>query len=301
MDNKADRKTVHKKNPQASSKHFTLFQTVSLRPKATDSWDGPHFRLHQCGVDYSREAWAPHALFMDAIDPEGTWLYVLSGVLYYKIGGERRRVEAGQALVTRHPDPGWLVRPSGTQPLHTLWLNVTGEESLRFFDYLHIKYGQIQNIPPKSEPVRLAKKLIRLVAAEPGRPAFFWSAKTFQWLNAWWQCLHEHHPRVERVLMNATPSSRLISYGPKTFKKFASEMGYSRAYLTRKLSDQWNRSPGKVLREARLEEAARLLRTTRLSIYEIAEKVGYSAVASLSRAFVRQFKQTPRDYRRFHQ
>ena len=98
-------------------------------------------------------------------------------------------------------------------------------------------------------------------------------------------------------MLNAIEPSRLISYAPRSVKNFATEMGYSRAYLTRKLSQQWHRPPGKVLREVRLQDAASLLRTTRMSIAEVSAKVGYATSASFCRAFSTHFKQSPRQYR----
>ena len=278
-------------------KHYQTNGTV--RPTA-DSWDGPHFRLAQGGIEYVETARSPHAFFMDAMEAEGSWIYVLSGHLYYGIGNDRHRVDAGKALITRRPDPGWLLRPADGMPLYTVWLHVSGEPAMRMFDFLHLKYGQIQHLPLDCQAVQLARSLIRQVAAHPKRPAHLRTEKTFQWLNAWWQCAQENYRPREKVLLEALKPTRLISFAPQTIKNFAVEMGYSRSYLTRKLTQQWSDSPGKILRRVRLEEAARLLRTTRLNLQEISTKVGYSTTASFSRAFVQQYKQPPIAYRHDH-
>ncbi len=268
-----------------------------VRPQA-DSWNGPYFRLFSCGINDYRETPPPHGMFLDAMEPLGCWEYVLSGSIYYKLGGERYRVDAGQAVISRRPDPGWMLRPVGDVPVQVIWTAVTGDMALRMFDFLHLKFGQIQTLPLDSHPVRLAGRLVNLVAAEPKRSAHFWSQKTVEWMNAWWQCADEHHAGRKRIQLNATRPSRLISYAPKTIKNFATEMGYSVAHLSRKLSKQWHRSPGKVLREVRLNDAAMLLRTTRLNINEIATKIGYSSPAAFSRAFIKMHQQTPSAYRR---
>ena len=54
------------------------------------------------------------------------------------------------------------------------------------------------------------------------------------------------------------------------------------------------------LRNARLEKAAELLRTTELSIKEIAAQVGYRHASSLDRGFKHVFGFEPADYRRRH-
>jgi len=237
-------------------------------------------------------------MFMDAMETGRCWEFVLSGTIYYRLGTERYRVETGQALVTSRPDPGWMFRPVKDVPVQTLWIGMKGQQATQMFDFLHLKFGQIQTFPPDSEVVTQAQRLVELAAESPHQSAKFWSEQLFHWLNTWWECAESsHRPRLKGSLEAIAPS-RLISYAPHSIKNFAKEMGYSRAYLTQKLSRQWLRSPGVVLREARLNDAAEMLRTTRLNVGEIATKVGYSTAASFSRAFIRKFTQSPRDYRR---
>lgn len=237
---------------------------------------------------------------MDAMEPEGAWTYVLSGALYYEIGSTRHRVNAGQALVTRRPEPGWLLRPADVLPLNTLWIHVKGEQAMRIFDFLHVKFGQIQSLPLESEAVQLARNLVQLVADQAHRPAHFWSEKTFQWMNAWWKCAQENAAPTHQTFLAATKPSRLISFAPRSVKGFAAEMGYSRSYLSQKLRQQWGGTPGEVLRKVRLEEAARMLRSTKRSIREVAESVGYTSPAAFSRAFAKAYGQVPLAYRRSH-
>lgn len=54
------------------------------------------------------------------------------------------------------------------------------------------------------------------------------------------------------------------------------------------------------LRNARLQKAAELLRTTELSIKEIAAQVGYHHASSLDRGFKQKFAFEPADYRKRH-
>jgi len=272
-----------------------------LRPKPAAS-DAPHFILFQCGINHISTPQRRYALFMDAMEPRtlATWEYVVSGTMYYQLHGEKYRVEAGQALVIQRPDPGWLIRPCEKEPLHVIWVQVTGPLALEVFGYLHHKYGQVQSFPPGCETVRLAKRLIREVAKDPQRPAYYWSELTFRWLNAWGRSAEENYHPLKPVSLEAVKPSRLVSYTSKTIKHFAAEMGYSRAYLTQKLKEQWRESPGRVLRDVRLREAERLLRTTPMSIQQVAAAVGYATPGSFIRAFSKQYRQTPRAYQRLH-
>jgi AraC-like DNA-binding protein len=265
---------------------------------SADSWDGPHVRPRHCGINDFRSTPPPHAMFMDAMEPHGCWEYVLSGTIYYRIAGERHRVEAGEALVTRRPDPGWMLRPVRDVPVQTIWITISGELGLRMFHFLHQKFGQIQRFPQDSEVVRMLRRYVQIAQRQPHDDALVWSERTFRWMKTWWKDAIENHPPRDRSVLNAIEPSRLISYAPGSVKNFAAAMGYSRAYLTRKLSQQWQRPPGAVLREVRLQDAASMLRSTRMSISEVAAKVGYATTASFCRAFRRQYQQAPQQYRR---
>ncbi len=261
------------------------------------SWDGPLVRPRHCGINDFRTTPPPHAMFMDAIEPHGCWEYVLSGTIYYRNGTERQRIETGEALVTRRPDPGWMLRPVRDVPVQTIWITITGELGLRIFDFLHQKFGKIQRFPQDAPVVVMLRRLVKMVQRQPHDEALVWSERSYRWMNAWWRdSLANQFPRGSSVVGSIEPS-RLTSYAPGSVKNFAAAMGYSRAYLTRKLSQQWQRSPGKVLREVRLQDAATMLRSTGMSISEVALKVGYSTNAAFSRAFRQHFKQSPRQYR----
>ena len=163
---------------KSQANKLAQFQMFKPQP---ESWDGPHFYLYQCGINHITTPQRRHGLFMDAMDSQmlATWEYVVSGSMYYQLNGEKYQIDSGQALVIQRPDPGWLLRPLYKEPLHVIWIQVTGQLALQVFQFLHQKYGYIQSFPPDSETVRLAKRIIRQVAEDPHRPAYFWSEMTF--------------------------------------------------------------------------------------------------------------------------
>jgi transcriptional regulator GlxA family with amidase domain len=60
-------------------------------------------------------------------------------------------------------------------------------------------------------------------------------------------------------------------------------------------------SPAAAYRRIRLNEARRLLEQTRQSVAEIAGRCGYTDAAAMTRAFRREFGQSPREVRRVRQ
>lgn len=70
--------------------------------------------------------------------------------------------------------------------------------------------------------------------------------------------------------------------------------------LLRRYTTETGMSPLTWLQRARVEKAKQLLEKSRLSLGQIVEAVGYQDVATFSRLFVRQVRETPAQYRRRH-
>lgn len=73
--------------------------------------------------------------------------------------------------------------------------------------------------------------------------------------------------------------------------------GMSVATLERRFKEHFQLSPSGFLSQLRVSRACELLRDTPLNITEIAVECGYESPAAFSRAFRRETKQSPRDYR----
>lgn len=74
------------------------------------------------------------------------------------------------------------------------------------------------------------------------------------------------------------------------------EIGMSRMNLHRKITALTDQTPSDFIRTIRLKEAAHLLTENRLSISEIAYKVGFSAPSYFTTCFGKQFGLTPKEY-----
>ncbi len=78
---------------------------------------------------------------------------------------------------------------------------------------------------------------------------------------------------------------------------FAKLCGRSLSSFKRDFRECYGVAPGRWLVERRLECAANLLSTTRISVTEIVFECGFEQPSHFSRAFKAKFGQTPRDYR----
>jgi AraC-like DNA-binding protein len=81
----------------------------------------------------------------------------------------------------------------------------------------------------------------------------------------------------------------------------ADAFSLSQSYISRIFKKQYGRSIPDYIHELRVEQAKKLLRTTSLSINEIAEQVGYSTPWTLNRIFKRLVDMTPGAFRQLAQ
>ncbi len=85
---------------------------------------------------------------------------------------------------------------------------------------------------------------------------------------------------------------------PWSLEMLAKEVGMSRSMLAERFAHFVGVPPIQYLAQWRIQLAASLLRTTKASLAEIADRVGYGSEAALSRAFKRWVGVAPAPYRR---
>lgn len=264
--------------------------------KAAD-WSGPSFQP-TFGAEYDeREPRPAQHLSLDMIDRSASWVLTLAGEATYKDGESRHRMLPGTVLVYELPNRGVIIHPPKGKRWRHVWITVTGEHALGFLRHVMRIFGKIHTIPAKGEASRLARRLIKLAAQCPERDARFWSLETYAWLNAWWREAEAHSPKLSEALRNQDEARR-VALASGSLKGMARALGYSPAYLSRRLKQMWDGNPpGAVLRKTRMEEAARLLRDTDLAVGEVATKAGYGRASSFVTAFKSHFGKTPLRYR----
>lgn len=77
----------------------------------------------------------------------------------------------------------------------------------------------------------------------------------------------------------------------------ASYIGITRSYLTRIFKQQLNTSPQEYILTYRMEQGRRLLCTTKLSVQEVAARIGYEDPLTFSKVFKHAFGLSPKYYR----
>lgn len=91
----------------------------------------------------------------------------------------------------------------------------------------------------------------------------------------------------------------LLHLGDSDFSvdALARRLGMSRSVLYRRVAELHDAGPAELMRELRLEEAARLLTETDEHVSSIAYASGFRSVSAFSRAFSKKTGASPRDWR----
>ena len=108
----------------------------------------------------------------------------------------------------------------------------------------------------------------------------------------WLHALRDPHIGQALRLMHAAPARRW------SLNTLARHVGLSRSTFAARFSEQIGVSPLAYLERWRLDLASNLLRSERIGLEEVADRVGYASAPSFIRAFRRRFGATPGEYRR---
>ena len=85
-----------------------------------------------------------------------------------------------------------------------------------------------------------------------------------------------------------------------TIQEIADQVNYSAAYISCLFKQETGQTIGEYATQCRIRQAERLLLTSGLRTYQVAERVGYQDVKYFSRLFRKQTGLTPSEYRDGH-
>ncbi len=106
------------------------------------------------------------------------------------------------------------------------------------------------------------------------------------------------HMPPQRTVQAAAALMRRHVEQPLEIPAIARELGFGQRALELAFRNSAQTTPAAAYRRIRLNEARRLLEQTRQSVAEIAARCGYGDATAMTRAFKREFGQSPRNLRR---
>lgn len=102
---------------------------------------------------------------------------------------------------------------------------------------------------------------------------------------------------VHQIVKKAVEYLEAHAHENLTLHDLANEVGVSERHLHRLFKEEMRITAADYLKNLKMEEARRLLKTTALSIKEVASKTGFDYLEAFSRAFRRHWGKTPSSFR----
>lgn len=236
---------------------------------------------------------------------------VTEGEGTYSHRGSEIAVAGGSLVVIRPMEPHAFERlPGETTRYHEVtWSGSPGDAAIHeesFWDLLTEAAAPLRPddvLPRRLEPLlrtRADGALVEIARTfrTGGRIGRF--RATARLLDLWSEILdlvgNDARPRTDPFLVAKTYIERRY---PETIDlaRLASIVGLSYNYLSRGFKERFGQTPMRYLRRTRLVAAASLLRGSRYSHAEIAERVGIRGEAHFSRLFREHFGTSPRAWR----
>lgn len=224
--------------------------------------------------------------------PHFIFQYTLSGLGGFRIQGEEFRLKPGEGFLCQSHDPNiaYFYPPEATEGYEFFFVCIWGNDTI--FQDIVARFGYIHSLPLESVTIQLLKKyqqrtpdsqrLLNLGFAPRAKMATDLAAE----LIAASETIapkrgHELIEMVKTLLLENIE----IRYSVNDLAKI---VGLSRGHFNKIFKDELGINPSVYINNQRMDYAARLLKTTHLTVNEIAYKMGYDLTGN----FVRSFKQS---------
>lgn len=230
--------------------------------------------------------------------------YIKSGTGTITYKNQVITMHGGQCFVL-YPDTYVYYESSAHDPLHYYWVAFDGANAKYYFQRAQITEDDLV-IDVFDEPAMKAafNKLMSINLERPSKDLEFISV-LYSILSA---LMPEDSPQIASDVVDMDKNA---SYYIKkslncihghyaediSISEIADNLAIDRKYFAKIFKEQLRMPPSTYLANFRLSQACTLLELSDLSIYEIAEKVGYDNPFSFTRAFKRVYDIAPTTYR----
>lgn len=222
--------------------------------------------------------------------------YTVDGVLRYRDRDGEHEVPPGYAVLFTFGEPSRYWLPPGPRvPYICDWINLQGAGLAEHWAHLRRRYGSV--IPVGADVVAELHRL--MAAADPavGRDAVQIAAAVHRFV------MHLFSALTRDLAARQTPVERAIEslltepLHAGSLTALARRFSCSREHFCRAFVRRTGRPPGDWQTEQRVQAAVRLLRSTALTLGEVAAQSGFSSVQTLSRQVRRVTGRSPRSVR----
>lgn len=254
----------------------------------------PHRNYHWDGLNRGADPLQPIWLFQ----------YTLEGHGLFHAGRKVLKVPAGHAFSVRIPSPHSYFGDPACTEWRFFWLMIRDDHvNSRIFRHPNL-VNRVPALSPESPVARGAAALLSRLLRGDAMDSYAMEELLFRWMlecERWAD--HARHPVRPKTKFLESVRRHVLSnlQAPVRTSDLAAASGQSRSNFSHLFRKTTGHTPAAYVQELRLEEAARLLRSGRLSIKEIASQTGFTSSNHLCKSFRRSYQMSPGNFRRLHQ
>jgi AraC-like DNA-binding protein len=229
--------------------------------------------------------------------------YTLSGEGRIEIDGVAHTLTKGKAFLVTIPSMHRYYYPdNGTEPWEFIWLNVRGPLAISLWNQLTAHCGPIVELPQESGPIDLLWSIYTDIQVHEERDLHALTAKVFQWILSTDKYLKKpnlltSHIKNEKLHIAIQFMKDNLHDNNLSLDNVAAHIGVSKHHLCRLFQKNINLSPFEYLRRRRIELSASKLKTTDLTINQIAIDTGFDNASYFGKVFRSYFGVSPLSYR----
>ncbi|MGM7724782.1 AraC family transcriptional regulator [Metabacillus sp. Hm71] len=220
----------------------------------------------------------------------GTYVfqYTLSGVGRLDKNGKSYSLEAGEAFIVEIPSDHRYYLPTDSEEWEFVFITLVGNEAAACWRFINEQSGPVLKIPPDSKLIQLLLRNYHDTYEQKITDAYVASAKAYEFIMECYRFTRNIEKTAQEFSLQITKALSFIQthyHEPITLDEIAAISGYSRYYFIKQFQQQLNMTPVQYLTKVRIQKAAELLRSTSLTVTDIAAQVGYANANYFNKVF----------------
>ncbi|WP_248924642.1 helix-turn-helix domain-containing protein [Paenibacillus hamazuiensis] len=213
--------------------------------------------------------------------------YTLSGRGMMLLGDQTHTLDAGKAFLVRIPSVHRYFFPEDGGHWEFLWIMLKGDRLAPVFEELASKTGQVAEFAPESPPIRALKAIFEKAKLRQITDGYLNSMYAYQFISELYRssAYEETASTLPEAIRKSVRYIELNYERIGSLDEMADVAGLSKFHFLRQFRRFTGLTPLEYLNKLRIEKAAGLLRTTELTLDEIAASVGFAGGNYFSKVF----------------
>lgn len=243
-------------------------------------------------IQYGHEDCRPNYTIGSFVRSNHLIHYIHRGSGVYRIGATEYRLGPGDAFLI-YPKDVTYYQADGDDPWEYSWVEFSGAAVETYLSSTGFSKEE-----PVLRKVPAGEAMLRLIGAENPNPYELY-CRLMEVLAAFVSKNPQPLPMAEDYVKYALNYIHTVHYhGSISVSDLSAYVGVNRSYLCRLFKEKLGVSPKQYIKTYRMNNAARLLTETNLSIGQIAQSSGYDDQLYFSTAFRDFFGHSPSEHRR---